>query len=181
MKRKKIISLFMAVVMLLSFSVSAFAAEVDTSMVNFGEIEMIPCEFNEGISPRMPGTAGLYSVLAAPALVATGQYTTNYTVTNNSGNGRTSYLHVTLDDRTRQFYDENQATGYYVEVGLNLTGVKRYELLLNGKLVKSESCAGMQSGTLRFIIADERPAIWQVNLYDNTTTAKMTWGHINYR
>ena len=36
-------------------------------------------------------------------------------------------------------------------------------------------------GSLSFTIKDARPAIWKVNLYDNTATGKTTWGHINYK
>ena len=46
MKRKKIISLFMAVVMLLSFSVSAFAAEAEVKDFD-PEVHFTPVDENE--------------------------------------------------------------------------------------------------------------------------------------
>lgn len=183
-KRKSLISLFVAVVMLLSFSVSAFAAEAETPnepvVQYFDDSGMKMTLYpGDGTMPITPGTAGLYSVVAAPAIMATNQYTPNNFVGNYSGNGRTSYLHVTLDDATRAAYQQVGADSYLVEVTFNLIGVTRYEVILNGENVGGSTCAGMQQGVLDFVMYDERPAIWQVNLYDSTG-GKMTWGHINY-
>lgn len=186
MKRKNIISLFMAVVMLLSFSVSAFAADVGTPnepVVQYFEesgmkMTLYPADGDE-IMPRTPGTAGLYSVVAAPASFVTGDVRDDAFVANYGGNGRTSFLHVTLDDAARRAYQAINADAYYVEVTFNLIGVTRYEVFLNGEAVGGNTCAGMKQGVLDFGMYDDRPAVWRVDLYDSTG-AKMTWGHVNY-
>lgn len=186
MNRKKIFSLFMAVVMLLSFSVSAFAAEADTpdgAIVQYLDdpnvkMTLYPADGDE-IMPRMPGTAGLYSVVACPASFATNTIRDDAFVANYGGNGRTSFLHVTLDDAARRAYQAINADAYYVEVTFNLIGVTRYEVFLNGEAVGGNTCAGIKQGVLDFGLYDDRPAIWQVNLYDSTGS-KMTWGHVNY-
>lgn len=183
MNRKKIFSLFMAVVMLLSFSVSAFAAEANApkmKTVELGESGMtMTLVKSDRPTPRTPGTAGLYSVVAAPARMATHEYAEEDFVANYGGNGRTSFLHVTLDDNARRVYQQIGADGYYVEVSFNLQGVTRYEVILNGENVGGSTCAGYDSGYLDLLVYDDRPAIWEVDLYDSTG-AKMTWGHVNY-
>lgn len=174
MKCKSIIGLFMAVVMLLAFSVPSFAAEANDSDFD-PEVHFTPAD--EDAMPRMPGLAGIYSVSATSKNSATGQ---SGSTTTAYGNGRTSYVHVTLDDYGRQRYDAIKADSYFVDIDFNLTGATRYELFLNGELVDSGRVA-VSRGYLSFTIKDERPAIWRVNLYDNTATGKSTWGHINYK
>ena len=168
--------------MLMAFSVSSFAAEIE----NAGMVTENPDEpkFNvtftdDGPTPRMPGMAGIYSVLAAPRCSATGTIAMGGSV-EAYGNGRTSFLHVTLNDKGRSEYKRINADSYYVEVDVNFTGATRFEIILNGENVGGGSCAGHTRGTIDLRVADERPAIWQINLYDNTTTGKTTWGHINY-
>ena len=175
MKRKKIISLFMAVVMLLSFSVSAFAAEAEVKDFD-PEVHFTPVD--ENVMPRTPGMAGIYSVTVTPRNTTTGA-SAGYSSTGY-GNGRTSYVHVTLDEHVRQRYDQIKADSYFVDIDFNLTGATRYELYLNGELYESGRVA-VSRGSLSFTIKDARPAIWKVNLYDNTATGKTTWGHINYK
>ena len=181
MKCKSIISLFMAVVMLLSFSVSAFSTEGETAAMEDPDEPKFHVTFTDDEpTPRMPGTAGIYSVTAVPRRAATDTQAWAGSA-EAYGNGRTSFLHVTLNDKGRSEYDRINADSYYVEVDFNFTGATRFEVILNGENLGSGSCAGHTRGTLEFRMKDNRPAIWQVNLYDNTSTGKMTWGHINYR
>ena len=183
MKCKSIISLFMAVVMLMAFSVSSFAAEVDTAGVATGnpdEPQFHVTFTDDEPTPRMPGTAGIYSVTAVPRRAATDTQAWAGSA-ESYGNGRTSFLHVTLNDKGRSEYDRINADSYYVEVDFNFTGATRFEVILNGENLGGGSCAGHTRGTLDFRLKDNRPAVWQVNLYDNTTTGKTTWGHINYK
>lgn len=175
-KSKSLISIFMAVAMLLAFSVPSFAAEVEVNDFN-PEVHFTPADESESVVPMAPGLAGIYSVTATPYNSTTGKQ--GYSTTSY-GNGRTSYVHVTLDDYARQTYDQINADSYMVDIYFNLTGVTRYELFLNGELYDSGRVA-VSSGYIDFKIKDERPAIWQVNLYDNTSTGKATWGHINYK
>ena len=187
MKSKRILSLIMAVILLMALAVPAFASGSDdpeTVTVDSGEfgVKTVLSNENDGISPRFPGTAGLYSVVVYPAKVGDKQYFSSAYTGNYSGNGRTSILNVTLDDATRKLYDSKGADGYYAEVTFNLTGVTRYEVFLNGTLVGSENCAGTTKETLWFLMYDYHPAIWKVVLYDNNTTnGKSTWGHIYYQ
>lgn len=179
--KKSFASLFMAMVMMVAFCVPSFAAEAEVEIDTFNAKEgIISVSFpeEEGPTARYPGQAGLYSVKAYPLNTVEGRYSTNYSY--SLGNGRTQYLHVTLDSSSRKDYDDLVADGYIADVDINVSTAVRYEVKLNGKFVGSGSCAGRPRMTLEFQMYDERPAIWEVTLYDNTTQGKPLWGHIYY-
>lgn len=186
MKSKRILSLIMAVILLMALAVPAFASGSDdseTTIIDLGESgQMVLSNENDGISPRFPGTAGLYSVVAYPAKVGSKDRVSDYSTGNYSGNGRTSILNVTLDDATRQAYDRNGADGYLAEVTLNLSGVTRFEVFMNGEAAGGGNCAGYTKGTLELWLYNDSPATWRIDLYDNNTTnGKSTWGYIFYQ
>lgn len=174
--------MIMAMVMMVAFCVPSFAAEADVNVDTFNAEEgIVTVSFPEEEEPtaRFPGQAGLYGVKAHPATMSTGEYIVNK-YAYNLGNGRTQYVHVTLDSETRAYYDDMGADGYLAEVDINISTATRYEVRLNGEFVGSGSCAGRPRMVLGLGMYDERPAIWEVTLYDNTTQGKALWGHIYY-
>lgn len=179
--KKSFASLFMAMVMMVAFCVPSFAAEAEVKVDTFNAKDgIISVSFpeEEGPTARFPGQAGLYGVKAYPLNMATGNYAPDYSY--SLGNGRTQYLHVTLDSSTRNAYQNYNADGYVADVDINVSTAVRYEVTLNGEFVGGGSCAGRPRMVLELGMYDERPAIWEVTLYDNTTQGKLLWGHIYY-
>lgn len=179
--KKSFASLFMAMVMMVAFCVPSFAAEAEVKVDRFNAKEgIISVSFpeEEGPTARFPGQAGLYGVKAYPYNSVTGESSMNYSY--SLGNGRTQYLHVTLDSSSRNDYNGLNADGYIADVDINVSTAVRYEVKLNGEFVGSGSCAGRPRMVLELGMYDERPAIWEVTLYDNTTQGKPLWGHIYY-
>lgn len=174
--KRNVVSLLMSMVMLVAFCIPAMAAEPIAFASADGIVTM---KLSNEPQPRFPGNSGIYGVTAAPAIMATQQYTPDY-YSYSLGNGRTQYLHVTLDSQTRQVYNQIGADGFMVAVDMNLYDATRYEVKLNGEYVGSGSCAGYNRGTLELMLYNENPAIWEITLYDNTSQGKPLWGHIYY-
>lgn len=179
--KKSFVSMIMAMVMMVAFCVPSFAAEADVKVDTFNAkdgIVSVSFPEEEGPTARFPGQAGLYGVKAHPADLNAGTYLDVYSY--SLGNGRTQYLNVTLDSSTRKAYDDYFNNGYLAEVDINVSTATRYEVKLNGEFVGGSSCAGRPRLVLGLAMYDERPAIWEVTLYDNTTQGKPLWGHIYY-
>lgn len=186
--KKSFVSMIMAMVMMVAFCVPSFATttevETDDTTATFqaedGQIKVTMTEkADENPSLRYPGTSGLYGVKVHPAIMATKQYAPN-SYTYELGNGRTQYLHVTLDPLNRDTFDRVGADSFMAAIDINFATATRYEVTLNGEYVGGGSCAGFTRGNIEVMLYDERPAIWEVTLYDNTTQGKTLWGHIYY-
>lgn len=180
--KKSFASLFMAMVMMVAFCVPSFAAEAEVKVDTFNAKDgIVTVSFPEEEEPtaRFPGQAGLYGVKAHPFKSSTSTYLEDV-YSYSLGNGRTQYLHVTLDSSTRNTYNSWGADGYLAEVDINVSTATRYDVKLNGESVGGGSCAGRPRMVLGLAMYDERPAIWEVTLYDNTTQGKPLWGHIYY-
>lgn len=173
---KRIITMALSLTLMIVMGVTSFASDTPTA----NSFTFVADEESLDLNARYPGYAGLSYVSAKPVLLSTNTASTTSTRVSST-TGRDQNLNVTLDSTTRTQYNKISANAYELTIGLNLTGVTRFEVYLNGQYVGSQNCYS-SAGVITAVLEDKKPAQYKIVLYDNVTPTqgKILWGNINY-
>lgn len=161
---KKVLRMVAMVMVMLTFSMTAFAAE--TGEVT-GDVKVERSK-SDVPQPRFPGTASIYSVKAYAADSALGQYYTDaYTyVTKFTG----QFGNMSLNAATANLYHKQNCDSLYITVAIDNGKADMYEVYAGGELLAKGNFGPYYEGfldTFTFVVPVKgNEASWKIVLYD---------------
>ena len=161
---KKVLRMVAMVMVMLTFSMTAFAAE--TGEVT-GDVKVERSK-SDVPQPRFPGTASIYSVKAYAYSTALGGYIKNaYTyVTRFTG----QFGNMSLNAATAGYFHEYNCYKLYIEVEIDSGRADMYEVYAGGTLIGKGDFGPYYEGftdVFSFLVpVNGNEANWKIVLYD---------------
>ena len=161
---KKVLRMVAMVMVMLTFSMTAFAAE--TGEVT-GDVKVERSK-SDVPQPRFPGTASIYSVKAYAYSTALGGYIKNaYTyVTRFTG----QFGNMSLNAATAGYFHEYNCDKLYIEVEIDSGRADMYEVYAGGTLIGKGDFGPYYEGftdVFSFLVpVNGNEANWKIVLYD---------------
>lgn len=161
---KKVLRMVVMMMVVLTFGMTAFAAEIGDVSDNV-KVEKVK---SDAPQPRFPGTASIYSVKAYAYSTALGGYIENaYTyVTRFTG----QFGNMSLNAATAGYFHEYNCDKLYIEVEIDSGRADMYEVYAGGTLIGKGDFGPYYEGftdTFSFLVpVNGNEANWKIVLYD---------------
>lgn len=122
-------------------------------------------------------SAGLSYVKVTPIVLATRKSTIYNTLAFKTSELQ-EVLNVILDSKTKSAYEQINADGYILTIGISLNNVTNYEVYLNGEFTVSRNCSNISNDEITLVLADEQPSQYKIVIFDNTIPTQTLNGKI---